>query len=483
MVGAVSIYNNIKEVVPVNYKVLGTSEVTEPTYTALTAEQMASLAQNPVTTAVELRATIKISGNYINLEVQGSEIVGSILANDALDLANADGRGATVKGYFLYTSTSNGVTYFNIMVTSVEVDKLDPNVAIAQLKEEFASISGVKLVNDISFETEYEGITMSFVSSNPNVITNSGVVTIPEQDTEVTFTVTMTNGTITDTTTFTVIVKTYTSIASLYTKTQEELNAERYIVKGTVVATTDISFLIKQDDAYVYVYYGNTYAKDLIIGDNVIVRGYLGYYNGTLEFNNNIGYVKNGEPTTVTVEYPVADTAFFNNLADNIHITPIETQGLIRINNQYVNVDLYLTGFAGSLLKNNIDLSGFADKYVKIKGYFVYVAGGYFSIIPTSVEEIQAVYHDITLVYNSDQGAVEYNAEHLEYIIDGDTVEFIVRETTPLYVFDYALVGEQRIETNKFTITDIHEDLVVKVVFKENLETVAYEITYGQHEN
>ena len=483
VVGAVSIYNNIKEVVPVNYKVLGTSEVTEPTYTALTVEQMASLAQNPVTTAVELRATIKLSGNYTNLEVQGSEIVGSILANDALDLAYADGRGVTVKGYFLYTSTSNGVTYFNIMVTSVEVDKLDPNVAIAQLKEEFASISGVKLVNDISFETEYEGIAMSFVSSNPNVITNSGVVTIPEQDTEVTFTVTMTNGTITDTTTFTVIVKTYTSIASLYTKTQEELNAERYIVKGTVVATTDISFLIKQDDAYVYVYYGNTYAKDLIIGDNVIVRGYLGYYNGTLEFNNNIGYAKNGEPTTVTVEYPVADTAFFNNLVDNIHITPIETQGLIRINNQYVDVDLYLTGFAGSLLKNNIDLSGFADKYVKIKGYFVYVAGGYFSIIPTSVEEIQAVYHDITLVYNSDQGAVEYNVEHLEYIIDGDTVEFIVRETTPLYVFDYALVGEQRIETNKFTITDIHEDLVVKVVFKENLETVAYEITYGQHEN
>ena len=353
------------------------------------------------------------------------------------------------------------------MVTSIDIDQLAPEDPFAEFKADFAAFSGTKTVSSISFTTEYEGITLSFVSSNPDVISNDGVVTtLPEQDTEVTFTVTMTNGTITDTTTFTVIVKALDTIANLYNKTESELENERFAVRGTVVATSDVGFLIKQDDAYVYVYYGKNYAKDLVIGDNVIVKGYLGYYNGTLEFNVFIGYAKDGEPSVVTVEYPTADTAFFNNLVENIHITPIETQGLIRMNNQYVNVDLYLTGLAGSLIKNDLDLSGFADKYVKIQGYFVYQAGGFYSIIPTSVEEIEMTYHTITLTYNSEQGEVSFDAEHLEYIPDGDTVVLFALESNPSYVFDYAMVGEERIENKTITLTNVTADMSVSVFFK-----------------
>nr|MCR5422440.1 hypothetical protein [Bacilli bacterium] len=468
----------------IGYQKTGTDESFNPTFTAITTDQMAALIETPVTTPVELHATIRLNGNYKNLEIEGTEIVGSIMTNNDINLADYDGRGATVKGYYLYTSTSGETKYFNIMVTSIEIDQLAPEVAIADIKESYAASNGLKTVSSLLFTTEYEGFTISFVSSNPDLISNDGVVTtLPEQDTEVTFTVTMTNGTITDTTTFTVIVKALDTIANLYDKTQEELDNERFAVRGTVVATTDVGFLIKQDDAYVYVYYGSNYEKDLVIGDNVIVRGYLGYFNGTLEFNEFIGYAKDGEASVVTVEYPTADTAFFNNLVDNIHITPIETQGLIRMNNQYANVDLYLTGLAGSLIKNDLDLSGFADKYVKIQGYFVYQAGGFYSIIPTSVEEIEMTYHYITLTYNSDQGLVDYDAEHLEYIPDGDTVVFYVLESNPSYVFDYAMVGEERIEDKTITLTNVSEDKLVVVFFKDNSETVAYEVTYGLHEN
>ena len=451
----------------IGYQKTGTDESFNPTFTAITTDQMAALVEEPVTTPLELHATIRLNGNYKNLEIEGTEIVGSIMTNNDINLAGYDGRTATVKGYYLYTSTSGETKYFNIMVTSIDIDQLAPEVAIAEIKESYASSNGLKTVSSLLFTTEYEGITISFVSSNPDVISNDGVVTtLPEQDTEVTFTVTMTNGTITDTCTFTVIVKALDTIANLYNKTQEELDNERFAVRGTVVATSDVGFLIKQDDAYVYVYYGKNYAKDLVIGDNVIVKGYLGYYNGTLEFNVFIGYAKDGEPSVVTVEYPTADTAFFNNLVENIHITPIETQGLIRMNNQYVNVDLYLTGLAGSLIKNDLDLSGFADKYVKIQGYFVYQAGGFYSIIPTSVEEIEMTYHTITLTYNSEQGEVSFDAEHLEYIPDGDTVVLFALESNPSYVFDYAMVGEERIENKTITLTNVTADMSVSVFFK-----------------
>ena len=451
----------------IGYQKTGTDESFNPTFTAITLDQMAALVEEPVTTPLELHATIRLNGNYKNLEIEGTEIVGSIMANNDINLADYDGRTATVKGYYLYTSTSGETKYFNIMVTSIDIDQLAPEVAIAEIKESYASSNGLKTVSSLLFTTEYEGITISFVSSNPDVISNDGVVTtLPEQDTEVTFTVTMTNGTITDTCTFTVIVKALDTVANLYNKTQEELDNERFAVRGTVVATTEVGFLIKQDDAYVYVYYGKNYTKDLVIGDNVIVKGYLGYYNGTLEFNEFIGYAKDGEASVVTVEYPTADAAFFSNLVDDIHITPIETQGLIRMNNQYVNVDLYLTGLAGSLIKNDLDLSGFADKYVKIQGYFVYVAGGFYSIIPTFVEEIEMTYHTITLTYNSEQGEVNFDAEHLEYIPDGDIVVFYVLESNPEYVFDYAMLGEERIETKTIVLTNVTEDMSLSVFFK-----------------
>ena len=39
-----------------------------------------------------------------------------------INLADYEGRGATVKGYYLYTSTSGETKYFNIMVTSIEIE-------------------------------------------------------------------------------------------------------------------------------------------------------------------------------------------------------------------------------------------------------------------------------------------------------------------------------------------------------------------------
>ena len=61
---------------------------------------------------------------------------------------------------------------------------------------------------------------------------------------------------------------------------------------------------------------------------------------------------------------------------------------------------------------------------------------------------------------------VNFDAEHLEYIPDGDIVVVYVLESNPEYVFDYAMLGEERIETKTIVLTSVTEDMSLSVFFK-----------------
>ena len=119
--GTTSVYGEFKQFSKSNGYTLiktGTSTVTHPTATNLDLDAWAA---TPVIQYVKLVGNLAIDGNYYNVTVEGKTAIGSLVSpTDEIKTKLANGE-VTVYGYALYTTTSkDGKTYVNIIVTSVE---------------------------------------------------------------------------------------------------------------------------------------------------------------------------------------------------------------------------------------------------------------------------------------------------------------------------------------------------------------------------
>ena len=95
-------------------------EVTHPTSEVWTVEQIEAYAKAPIRTFGTLKGKLNVSGNYYNIEIEGTKKQGSILAPkaDIKSLISNDGlNGKTIQvsGYLTYTTSSS--TYLNMMIT------------------------------------------------------------------------------------------------------------------------------------------------------------------------------------------------------------------------------------------------------------------------------------------------------------------------------------------------------------------------------
>ena len=100
-----------------------TVEVEHPTSEVWTAEQIDAYCENPTRTYVNVKGTLVRNGKYYNIVVDGANVQGSI-ANPTKELQetlnNLHRAVVTVSGYAMYTSTSGGVKFMNIITTAVK---------------------------------------------------------------------------------------------------------------------------------------------------------------------------------------------------------------------------------------------------------------------------------------------------------------------------------------------------------------------------
>jgi len=69
---------------------------------------------------VELTGTLSVSGTYYNLSIDGTDIIGSLNASAAIDVASYEGAIINARGYVMYVSQSGDTTYFNLLLTQIE---------------------------------------------------------------------------------------------------------------------------------------------------------------------------------------------------------------------------------------------------------------------------------------------------------------------------------------------------------------------------
>lgn len=121
--GTVGVYNRCLQISQNNsYEIVGSQEYTYPTPTAYDGAAVDAACEetdNMLATYISLEATVKVSGNYINLDIEGASRTGSIYyAPDFVKSHLTDGSKLKLTGYFV--CVSGAAKYFNILVTGVD---------------------------------------------------------------------------------------------------------------------------------------------------------------------------------------------------------------------------------------------------------------------------------------------------------------------------------------------------------------------------
>ena len=120
VLGAVSAYNGFNQFT--NTAIItkvGTETVTHPTAQSMTGADVTAWAAAPEIKYVTITGALNISGNYYNVTIDDTEIVGSIVSPDeALKAQLTTGNSYAITGYAIYVS-GNKTKYMNILPISV----------------------------------------------------------------------------------------------------------------------------------------------------------------------------------------------------------------------------------------------------------------------------------------------------------------------------------------------------------------------------
>ena len=105
-------------------------------------EEFANLVSNTVVKEVEFVATWEVSGNYVNLTVDGSSKQGSVKYVDNGQYSSFAGQAVVIKGYYVGLSVSGSNNYVNVMPYSVEADPNSPQLNVDKTEIKFAATDG-----------------------------------------------------------------------------------------------------------------------------------------------------------------------------------------------------------------------------------------------------------------------------------------------------------------------------------------------------
>ena len=342
---------------------------------------------------VTLDAVLKQSGRYYNLEVEGTEVLGSI-SNPIEDLSDAIDCKINVTGYLIYLTTSkDGVKYAYIMLDNYTVleapsDKLDEVLEIIENYNYLRSAMSISLPTSIE---GYEEYSIRWMSSDEGVISSDGVVTVQDEDTLVEFSVMIfKDGEEASRVTVILIAAGYSTAYDLCALGDDELSQfTSYAIKATVLKSYTYGFVLEDETGMVLVYVGNKYANDLTAGDEVIVKGIAQNYGGCNQLSMVV-YDTTGVKNSV-LEHEFIEFDSLDLLTDEWMIIPVTLRGTLAISGRYTNFTMENSKYTGSLVNDGNNYSDLDGKHVIIEGYYLYysVSGSnvFVNVLATSVTE------------------------------------------------------------------------------------------------
>ena len=260
---------------------------------------------------------------------------------------------------------------------------------IADVIDVLQKYNNYEVVMNPSLDEELNGCTITWVSTNEDVMTSAGFATLQAQDTSVKFNVTVSKNNASGTTEITFIVKKYDTIATLQTLGESEISGFNFFAtKAIVVANYVDGFLLKDETGYMVVY--NPGIENVpTLGAEYIVRGMLSYYSGVNEFATFFRYDATGEAITLEApEFATLDAEMVSRLSKQMLITPVELKGTLTISSgKYINVSIADSTFTGSINGSVADYQQYDNKDIIVKGYLIGIKGNYAYILPLEIEE------------------------------------------------------------------------------------------------
>lgn len=262
------------------------------------------------------------------------------------------------------------------------------------------------LVSDINLPTSKGEIQITWTSSKPEVISASGVVTRQKEDVQVSLTAILKYGEVTENFYFDVVVKAKELTEDDTDKISDIISSDEskeYFIKGIVVGVNAQSFLVADNTGKILVYRGYDYAKDLVIGDIVTVKGTTTTYGGAKQFDKTSEYKKVGFEdiegklaiTPLTVEE-------INAYADATEISPllVAIKGKVSTSSSsdgtktYYNLEITGANIKGSITYpvDPDSVTALSGKNVEVIGFVTGVTGSstkYLNLMVVSIKEVE----------------------------------------------------------------------------------------------
>ena len=396
---------------------IGTESFTQPTPTVLDGAAVDAVTTPVAPTYVKVTGTLAVSGNYLNLTVEGATRQGSLkyLAEPLLSTVNAlDGKKIEVVGYAIGVSGTGG-KYLDIMVTSVtEVVISDPAEKIAAEKNALTIQTNFTADGTLTLPatgSSYSDVAITW-TVNGTAATGSYTITQTAEAQTLTVVATLTCGTESDTKTFTVTVKAPTlepdTVAEVLAA---QNNTTEFWVEGVVIGVNTKSFLVKDATGAMLVYLNA--APNVAVGDKVSVKGCTSAYNDTWQFANVSGGTQLtisslGTESGFTQPTPtVLDGAAVDAVTAPVAPTYVKVTGVLVKSGNYVNIVVDGATKQGSPNYLSTDLTNIATalngKLVEVVGYTTGISSGkYVNIMTTSITEAVAT--------DAQKAAIEKNA-------------------------------------------------------------------------
>ena len=269
---------------------------------------------------------------------------------------------------------NNGGTV-EIPVSEVDFDDVFLNVS-SQIENKDS------ITADIALPNKFGKVTITWTSENEAIVSSSGAVTRPDEDTRVILKCDLYYDGEHKQYEVILIVKAKDNITPPDLEVSSIKNiksgevGQTYKTQGTVVAGFKTGVIIQDNTGMIFCYLGNEKGLELQVGDVIELQGPTSVYGGAVQFTEGSTFEKKSTTTVNPINPDLMTSADFLALAtQTVEIKPVKFEGTLVKSGNYYNVTIEgaEANLQGSLCTPKDDLSEFAGKKVEVTGYFSYV--------------------------------------------------------------------------------------------------------------
>jgi hypothetical protein len=315
-----------------------------------------------------ITGTVELRGDYNNVYlVEGDDAVLIYYYSNEASLAALEaqvGKEVTITVFYYTDHGTNGpMLAFDGLEADITVNELSDADALAA---DIAAID-IPAVTLESFTLPTTGpngtVFTGWVSDNTAVLDNDGTfVALGATTTVVTYTATATRGTESQEITVEVIVPVLSTVQEVLDMNDGDL----FQVSGIVYDISYYGLFIEQNGSYIFVY-SKQYDGPVVVGDEIIIIGARGSYNGLKQINlkSEMEVLSSGNVLPTAVDTTVAAVQY--------DVVPRGTMatitGTVSLEGSYNNV--YLTDSAGGKVQvyyrsNASELEGFVGQIITV---------------------------------------------------------------------------------------------------------------------